>query len=75
MIVTGGARGIGATTAKLAAARGYTVCVNYQQGQGAAENVVRDIASEGGRAIAMQADISSEAGVLSLFRQVDENGH
>ena len=74
MVVTGGARGIGAATAKLAAARGYTVCVNYQQGQGAAENVVRDIASKGGQAIAMQADISSEAGVLSLFRQVDATG-
>jgi NAD(P)-dependent dehydrogenase (short-subunit alcohol dehydrogenase family) len=74
MIVTGGARGIGAATAKLAAARGYTVCINYQQGQDAAENVVRDIASEGGQAVAMQADISSEAGVLSLFRQVDTIG-
>jgi NAD(P)-dependent dehydrogenase (short-subunit alcohol dehydrogenase family) len=74
MIVTGGARGIGAATAKLAAARGYTVCVNYQQGRDAAEKVVREIASEGGQAIAMQADISSEAGVLSLFRQVDEIG-
>jgi NAD(P)-dependent dehydrogenase (short-subunit alcohol dehydrogenase family) len=74
MIVTGGARGIGAATAKLAAARGYTVCVNYQQGRDAAEKVVREIASEGGQAIAMQADISSEAGVLSLFRQVEEIG-
>lgn len=74
MIVTGGARGIGAATAKLAAARGYTVCVNYQHGGDAAENFVRGIASEGGQAIAMQADISSEAGVLSLFRQVDTIG-
>src|SRR5580698_344992 len=74
MIVTGGARGIGAATAKLAAARGFTVCVNYQQGQDAADSFVRDIASKGGHAIAVQADISSEAGVLSLFRQSDAIG-
>lgn len=71
MIVTGGARGIGAATAKLAAARGYTVCVNYLHDRDAAENVVRDIASTGGQAMAMQADISSEASVVALFRQVD----
>jgi len=71
IIVTGGARGIGAATAKLAAARGYTVCVNYQHRRDAAEQMVRDIAADGGRATAIQADISSEAEVLSLFQQVD----
>ena len=71
MIVTGGARGIGAATAKLAASRGYTVCVNYQHGRDAAENVVREIVSKGGEAAAIQADVSSEASVVSLFHQVD----
>src|ERR1041384_4572642 len=71
MIVTGGARGIGAATARLAAARGFAVCVNYQQNREAAESVVRDIESNGGVAIAVQADVSSEAGVLSLFERVD----
>ena len=71
MVVTGGSRGIGAATAKLAAARGYAVCVNYQHGHDAAEQVVRDIAAQGGRAVAMQADISSEGAVVGLFRRVD----
>jgi NAD(P)-dependent dehydrogenase (short-subunit alcohol dehydrogenase family) len=71
MIITGGARGIGAATARLAAARGYAVCVNYQHGREAAEHVVRDIAGKGGHAIAVQADISSEAGVLALYQEVD----
>jgi len=71
MIVTGGARGIGAATAKLAAARGYAVCVNYLHARDRAEQVVRDIANQGGQAVALQADISSEAGVMALFQQVD----
>jgi NAD(P)-dependent dehydrogenase (short-subunit alcohol dehydrogenase family) len=71
MIVTGGARGIGAATARLAAARGYAVCINYQHSCVAAEHVVRDITNKGGRAVAVQADISSESGVLALYQRVD----
>ena len=71
MIVTGGARGIGAATARLAAARGYAVCINYQHSRDAAEHLVRDITSTGGHAVAAQADISSESGVLALYQQVD----
>jgi NAD(P)-dependent dehydrogenase (short-subunit alcohol dehydrogenase family) len=71
MIVTGGARGIGAATARLAALRGYAVGVNYQQNRDAAENVVRDIERVGGRGVAVQADISSEGGVLALFQRID----
>jgi NAD(P)-dependent dehydrogenase (short-subunit alcohol dehydrogenase family) len=71
MIITGGAQGIGAATAKLAADRGYAVCVNYRQDQEAAEQVVHAIAGKGGRAVAIQADVSSEASVISLFQQVD----
>jgi NAD(P)-dependent dehydrogenase (short-subunit alcohol dehydrogenase family) len=71
MIVTGGARGIGAATAKLAATRGYAVCVNYLNGRDAAERVVGEITSKGGRAIAVQADISCEPDVVALFEQVD----
>jgi NAD(P)-dependent dehydrogenase (short-subunit alcohol dehydrogenase family) len=71
LIVTGGSRGIGAATARLAARRGYAVCVNYLQGQQAAEGVVRAIQEEMGRAIAVQADISAEADVVRLFETVD----
>src|SRR5690242_8008343 len=71
MIVTGAAQGIGAATAKLAAQRGYAVCVNYQQARDAAQQVVAGIMSQGGRAVAVQADISCESGVLSLYQHVD----
>ena len=71
IMITGGGRGIGAATAKLAAARDYAVCVNYLHGHEPAEDVVRYITARNGQAIAIQADISSEADVVSLFRQVD----
>ena len=71
VLITGGSRGIGAETAKLMAARGYAVCVNYLHNRDAAESVVRDIVSAGGRAIAVQADVASEADVVRLFATVD----
>ncbi len=67
LIVTGGSGGIGASTARLAAKRGYAVCVNYLQNQSAAESVVREIQGSGGKAIAIRADISSEPEVVNLF--------
>lgn len=73
MVITGGARGIGAATAKMAAARGYAVCINCRTDSDSADQVVREIAGKGGHAVAMQADISSEADVVSLFRKVDSN--
>ncbi|HEV3140152.1 MAG TPA: SDR family oxidoreductase [Vicinamibacterales bacterium] len=72
-LVTGASRGIGAETAKLAAARGYAVCVNYLRNRDAAESVVRAIVSAGGRAIALQADVASEPDVMRLFEQVDRD--
>lgn len=71
MIITGGSGGIGAATARLAAARGYAVCVNYHHGRDAAEKVARDITSQGGRALAVQADIQSEASIAALYQRVD----
>ena len=56
MIVTGAGRGIGAATARLAAARGYAVCVNYLKNRDAAEAVVDDIRAQGGKAIAAAAE-------------------
>ena len=67
MIVTGGGRGIGAATALLAAERGYAVCVNYQRDRDSASAVVQSIQSKGGKALAVQADVSSEPDVLKLF--------
>jgi len=65
--VTGGGRGIGAATARLAAQRGYAVCVNYLQDRAAADEVVRAIP----KAIAVQADIGVEAEVVRLFETAD----
>src|SRR5919204_1563024 len=67
MLITGAARGIGAATARLAAERGYAVCVNYVRNRDAAEKLAREI---GG--IAVVADVSLEADVVRLFREVDQ---
>jgi len=71
MIVTGASRGIGAATALLAASRGYAVCVNYLRNRAAADEVVRSIGTSGGHALAIGADVASEAGVMQLFETVD----
>lgn len=67
VIVTGASRGIGAATAKKMAEQGYAVCVNYRAQSEAAHQVVRDIQANGGKAIAVQADVSDEQQVLNLF--------
>lgn len=67
MIVTGGGRGIGAATARLAAHSGYRVCVNYRKEKDAAETLAREI---GG--LAIQGDVASEPDVVRLFQAVDE---
>ncbi len=67
VLITGGGRGIGAATARLAAARDYAVCINYRRRREDAEAVVRAIESEGGRAIAVEADVAVEAEVARLF--------
>jgi NAD(P)-dependent dehydrogenase (short-subunit alcohol dehydrogenase family) len=71
ILVTGGSRGIGAETARLAAQRGYAVCVNFRSNRAAADAVVHDIESAGGKAFAVGADVSAEADVLRLFDAVD----
>jgi NAD(P)-dependent dehydrogenase (short-subunit alcohol dehydrogenase family) len=67
LIVTGAGRGIGRAIAKLASARGFSVAVNYAEDAHSAADLVRHIASSGGRAIAIQADISREDEILRLF--------
>jgi NAD(P)-dependent dehydrogenase (short-subunit alcohol dehydrogenase family) len=71
MIVTGGSQGIGAAVARLAGARGYAVALSYQSNRAMAEAVVADIEAAGGRAIAVQAEMASEAAITGLFEQVD----
>ncbi|MCB0277557.1 MAG: SDR family oxidoreductase [Calditrichaeota bacterium] len=71
MIITGGSRGIGAATARMAAGRGFAVCVNYRKNAAAAAAVVGDIEKSGGRALAVGADVAVETEVLALFQTVD----
>ncbi|WP_136067591.1 SDR family oxidoreductase [Modicisalibacter radicis] len=71
LLVTGGSRGIGAATARLGAAGGYRVCLNYRGNRQAAEAVVADIRAAGGEAIAVAADVADETDVVRLFETVD----
>ena len=71
LLVTGGGRGIGAATARLAAQGGWAVAVNYAANSLAADEVVRAIRAGGGTAISVQADVADEAQVLKMFAHVD----
>jgi NAD(P)-dependent dehydrogenase (short-subunit alcohol dehydrogenase family) len=71
LLVTGGGRGIGAATARLAGARGWDVAVNYARDAAAAQQVVAGIERAGRRAVAIQADVAKEAEVSRLFAEVD----
>lgn len=71
VLVTGGSRGIGAATATLAAAHGWSVAVNYAADAGAAQQVVQAVEAAGRRAIAVQADVSDEQQVLRMFGEID----
>jgi NAD(P)-dependent dehydrogenase (short-subunit alcohol dehydrogenase family) len=71
LLVTGASRGIGAATARMAASRGYAVCVNFRANAAAANDVVAAITSAGGRAIAVQADVAVESDVVRLFETCD----
>jgi NAD(P)-dependent dehydrogenase (short-subunit alcohol dehydrogenase family) len=67
LIVTGASRGIGAAVARLAAARGYAVAVNFSAGAGAARKVVDEIVAAGGHAIAIQANVAHEDEIVRMF--------
>ena len=71
VLITGGGRGIGAATARLAAGRGYDVVINYKSNAETAAQVVRDIEKAGARGLAVQGDMAKEADVERLFKAVD----
>jgi NAD(P)-dependent dehydrogenase (short-subunit alcohol dehydrogenase family) len=74
LLITGGSRGIGAATARLAAQQGYAVAINYRETQDQAKALVAEIERDGGRAIAVQADVASQEQVEAMFRAVDAFG-
>jgi NAD(P)-dependent dehydrogenase (short-subunit alcohol dehydrogenase family) len=71
LIVTGGSRGIGAAVAVLAGKRGHAVAVNFATGHAAAATVVDEIVAGGGRAVAIQADVSHEAEIMRMFEKAE----
>jgi 3-oxoacyl-[acyl-carrier protein] reductase len=68
-IVTGGSRGVGRTTIRLLAARGYAVVVNYLHDQRAAESTVEAILTDKGAAVAVRADVADDLDVQRLFAE------
>ncbi|MBW4491015.1 MAG: glucose 1-dehydrogenase [Trichocoleus desertorum ATA4-8-CV12] len=71
-VVTGASKGIGASIAKHLAAEGAAVVVNYASSKEAADRVVDDVTSLGGKAIAVQADVSKKAEVEQLFAKTQQ---
>lgn len=70
-IITGASRGIGAATAKHLAENAYAVCINYLSAKDKADALVKEIQAKGGKAIAVQADMSCENDIINLFEQTD----
>src|SRR6478735_5914768 len=72
LLITGAGRGIGAATAKLAAARGFDVGVNYKSDSKSAAEVVDAVKAKGRKAVAIQGDMGSEADIERMFKTVDD---
>ena len=71
LLGTGGSRGIGAATARLAALRGWDVAINYARDRAAAEAVAADVRAAGRRALVLQADVGIESEVVAMFAALD----
>ena len=70
-VITGGARGIGRATARLAACHGWDIAINYRQRADAAGALVAELGALGRRAVAIQADVADEAELIALFDQAE----
>lgn len=67
LLIAGGSRGIGASTARLAAARGYDVAVNYVKNAIAAAGVAEAVTRSGGKAVTLQGDMARETDIVRVF--------
>jgi NAD(P)-dependent dehydrogenase (short-subunit alcohol dehydrogenase family) len=74
LVITGGGRGIGAATARLAATHGWDLCLAYRSDGDAAAGVARECTEAGVRALTVQADVAVEMDVIDLFEQAEQFG-
>ncbi|KAK3670293.1 hypothetical protein LTR78_009847 [Recurvomyces mirabilis] len=73
VLITGASRGIGRAAAKLAGARGWNVGVNYASNAEAARTTVSEVEKAGGKALAIQGDVSREQDVINMFDTVEKH--
>ena len=71
LLITGASRGIGAETARLAAARGYSLCLNYLHSEQAANELLEALTDGGHQAFLFQADVGQESEVEAMYRAID----
>ncbi len=71
LLITGASRGIGAETARLAVAHGYSLCLNYQHSEAAANELLESLNADGHRAILFQANVAEESEVEAMYRAID----
>lgn len=69
LLIAGGSRGIGASTARLAGERGYDVAVNYKSNAAAADKVVKAVQASGGNAVAIEGDAAQEDDIERMFEE------
>ena len=73
LLITGAGRGIGAETARLAAAHGYSLCLNYLRNEQAANELLETLTEGGHQAIIYQADVGVESEVEAMYRAIDRD--
>ncbi len=73
LLITGASRGIGAETARLAAAHGYSLCLNYLHNERAANELLEALTAGGHQAIMFQANVGIESEVEAMFRVIDSD--
>ncbi|MDI7047869.1 SDR family NAD(P)-dependent oxidoreductase, partial [Escherichia coli] len=72
ILITGGGRGVGAATARLAAAQGYDVAISFVSDESAALAVAADVEAAGRRALPVRADSADPEQVAQLFAAIDQ---
>ncbi len=71
LLITGASRGIGAETARLAAARGYALCLNYLNSHEAVEKLAASLIGDGHHVITCQANVGVESEVMAMYQAID----